>query len=69
MSTKFFCDVCKAELDPESDLKRVKRKLGDVEVEIMHAYKGVWNSGHVCPGCIINVVASGEPSLGLNEDR
>ncbi len=65
MSAKYFCDVCKAEMDPNSDRKRVKRKLGNVEIEIMSTFRGCWNSGDICPSCIIKAVNDGEPSCGL----
>ena len=66
MSAKYFCDVCEAQM-AASDMKRIKRKLGDVEIEIMTAYRGCWNNGHLCPACILKAVTDGEPSKGLTE--
>lgn len=66
MSAKYFCDVCGAEL-ASSDLKRVKRKLGNVEIEIMSAFKGFWNNGHFCLSCVLKTVNEGEPSSGFTE--
>jgi hypothetical protein len=67
MSAKYFCDVCEAEMDPDSDMKRIKRKLGNVEIEIMTAYRGCWNGGHICPSCVLKAVNDGEPSAGMTE--
>lgn len=61
MSAKYFCDVCGNEMKA-SEHARLRLEINDVSVEIMHSFKGVWNSGHVCHGCLKKIVAEGEPS-------
>jgi hypothetical protein len=48
MSIKYFCEVCKDEL-PRPD--RLRRRLGDLTVEVMVRWKNTWNTGHVCDTC------------------
>lgn len=57
MSARYFCDVCETELSGERH--RIKRKLGDISVEIMVAYKHVWNDGHFCDACVLKAANEG----------
>ena len=58
MSIRYFCDVCSTEIVGQSD--RVRRKLGDVMIEVMVCNKGTWNAGHICEPCVIRVAAEGK---------
>lgn len=58
MSARYYCDVCEKEI--EKDIGRIKRKLGDISVEVMVAVKGCWNGGHVCHDCVIEAVKKGK---------
>ena len=62
MSTKYFCDVCDAELR-NNEHKRLRRsaKIREtmVFIEIMHELSGIGNVGHVCHKCILEVANKG----------
>ena len=58
--TKHYCDVCRREMTA-SDHERIKRRLGDVTVEVMVAVLGIWNGGEVCHECVQRTVREGEP--------
>jgi len=62
MAAKYFCDGCGDEI-AKMEAHRVKRRLGDLRVEIIHAYKDTWNAGNVCHACIVKVVTDGEPDV------
>ena len=72
MAAKYFCDACGSEIG-KRDHYRVKRRLGDLRVEIIHAYKDTWNAGNVCHACVVKVVAEGEtddcPSIVENTPK
>lgn len=55
---KRYCDICGDELDP-LESRRLKRKLGRLEIEITHTFDGVTNSGDICHACIAKAVAKG----------
>ncbi len=57
--TKYFCDRCQKELK-NKDHNRIKRHLGDHTVEVLTAFKNVWNSGHICHKCIEEVIMNGK---------
>ena len=59
MSAIYYCDVCKKEM-PDSNHSRIKRKLGRLEIEVMHCIDGAWNRGNVCHKCITKVVLQGK---------
>lgn len=65
MSARYFCDACGEEMR-ERDYDRVRRSLGHVTVEVMVSYKGTWNHGHVCHGCIGKVITDG---IAVGSDR
>ena len=47
---RVFCDSCDA---PVTTTERVKYwGSGDISVEVMTGWKGVWNGGHLCRRCI-----------------
>lgn len=56
-----YCDKCGVEM-PKDHEKRVVRKIDRVTVEILHAVDGVYNGGHVCHVCIVQVVNEGTPT-------
>jgi hypothetical protein len=56
---KVFCDVCGKELQRNAAVDRIKRRKANVTVEVLVAYKEVWNTGDVCEGCVIGIVANG----------
>ena len=58
MSAKYFCDLCRKEL-AKSDHKRLRKRLGELEVEIMHTWKGCSNDGNICHTCIKKCVTKG----------
>jgi hypothetical protein len=57
MSIRSSCDICGKEA---GRFDRVKKKLGDVQIEIMVAHKNVWNAGHICEDCVFEAFAKGE---------
>ena len=59
MSIRLFCDVCNTEIIGQSD--RVRRRLGDVKIEVMVCHKNTWNAGHICEACVVRVATEGEP--------
>ncbi len=61
MSARYFCDVCETELSSRRP-DRVRRRLGEVTVEVMVAHKGVWNGGHLCEPCVLRIINEGEPA-------
>lgn len=56
---RFYCDVCGVELE-KAEHKRIIKKLGKVQVEILVAVEGVTNGGHICHGCVWEVLAKGD---------
>ena len=60
MSATYRCDRC-GEKMLRSDHDRVKLKLDEWQVEVMHANGGTWNAGHVCHKCVKEIVAKGKP--------
>lgn len=61
MSSKVFCDVCGKEIQRNAAVDRIKRRASNVTVEVMVAYKNVWNTGDVCECCVIKIVSGGNP--------
>ena len=61
--TKYFCDQCGTELG-KGDHQRLCRKDGRIVAEVSVAVDGVWNSGHVCHGCILKMFTKGKKSGG-----
>jgi len=58
MSTKYFCDVCGAEM---SRTVRVRGLRGVLCFEITTGFRGqdlrtVWNEGHFCRACILQAI-------------
>lgn len=69
MSAKYYCDGCNKEM-PAGEHGRLRRKLGNIGVEIIHSVEKVWNAGHVCHACLIATVKDGvemDQSGGLIE--
>lgn len=64
MSYKIYCDVCNSLMKEQTD--RFRRGLGDVKVEVMVAFKNVWNAGHLCEPCLLKVITEGH-SLSKND--
>lgn len=58
MSTRYFCDVCEAEMKPHEH-GRIQRKLNGVSIEVHVAHNDVWNGGHVCWNCVLGAVNNG----------
>ena len=56
---KYYCDKCGAEMQ-KHDSGRLKRKLGRFQVEVMTCVHGVWNSGHLCHKCVVDIVNDGD---------
>jgi hypothetical protein len=63
MAIKYYCDVCHHEMAP-GETKRLRLTLGNVSVEIVTAYKGAWNGGHICHGCVRSAIECGVPYTG-----
>jgi hypothetical protein len=62
---KHFCDNCESEINNYS-VERLARQYGNIKIQISVAWKGVWNSGHLCAPCIIEAVKLGiEPYAPL----
>lgn len=61
MSIKYFCDVCGKEMQRNAASDRIKRRAANVTIEVLVAYKNVWNSGEVCESCVIKIVSGGSP--------
>lgn len=59
MSVKYFCDICTTELSRQ-DHDRVRRKLGNVAIEVLHCFNGTWNAGNICHPCIMKTITGGE---------
>lgn len=57
---KMFCDCCGKEISHNFVGNRLKIKeiinKTDVEAEVMIAINGIWNGGHICPGCLAKVL-------------
>lgn len=58
----FCCDVCGRGMDDGEATGRLRRIVDDVMIEVMVRYRGVWNAGHVCHGCVLRVATHGGPA-------
>ena len=62
MSTKYFCDQCKTEMQKE-EFVRVKGSYKKLSYEIIagsnNKDRTTWNDGHFCHSCIRKAVANG----------
>jgi hypothetical protein len=56
---KCHCDVCGKEITRNAAIDRIKRRKANVTVEVLVAYKDVWNQGEVCESCVIAIVSNG----------
>jgi hypothetical protein len=59
MAIRLMCDVCNKELQRNAAADRIKRRSGNVSVEVLVSYKGTWNSGEVCEACVLKIVNQG----------
>lgn len=59
MSATYRCDRCGKNMST-NDHYRVRVKLGDWLVEVIHCNHGTWNAGHVCHKCVKEIVAKGK---------
>lgn len=57
---KYFCDVCDKEIPADEAANRVNRKLGFLEVQVIHSWKGMSNTGNICHDCITLAVVKGK---------
>jgi len=57
---KYYCDVCGKELIRHTFCNRITKQLDTVRIEIMVALKNVWNAGHICEDCVLEVVKKGK---------
>jgi len=60
MSIKYICDVCEKPM-PEKETDRLKLEFGEIKLEVMVAFRGVCNAGHICHACIRKVLVEGKP--------
>lgn len=59
MSITRRCDKCGKKMK-DHEVKRLKKTLGGISVEIIVAVDDVWNAGDVCWTCIEYVVEKGD---------
>jgi hypothetical protein len=57
MSILYKCDCCGKTIEEPRD--RIRRVKGRVMIEVMVRFDKVWNAGHVCEDCVIDVVKNG----------
>lgn len=55
---KAFCDMCQKEINGTSD--RLRRKKGNISIEVMVCVNGTWNAGHVCDMCTLDIINTGK---------
>ena len=60
MSAEYRCDRCGTKLNVP-DHNRVKLKLGNWAVEVIHFNGGTSNAGDICHKCVKEIVAKGKP--------
>ena len=58
---KVFCDRCEKPM-PKGQHDRVIKILGRFQVEIIACVDKVWNGGHLCHRCVVDIVNKGKPT-------
>lgn len=57
---KLFCDACGKEMK-DHEYERLKVKCGHISLEVISAWKHVWNGGNLCHACIREAFIKGKP--------
>ena len=60
---KYFCDICKKEIEPDEAGARPVFEQGRLMVNTMRAVDKTWNAGQVCVDCIRRCVQEGKVDL------